>query len=75
MKVEHNSFEKQTKSEKKYGIHPDVDFDQCNVASSSDLTGLIPSAPSCEAEVNHYGDMYAYQPQDVTNRKKEVTHK
>ena len=56
----------QTNSERKYGIHPDLDFDLCNVASSTDLTGLIPAAPSCRTEVHSYGNLYKYQPQDVT---------
>ena len=34
----------QTMSEKKYNINPEKDFDLCNVASSTDLTGLKPFA-------------------------------
>ena len=61
----------QTNSERKYGIHPDLDFDLCNVASSTDLTGLIPAAPSCQTEVNSYGNLYEYQAQDITIPKAE----
>ena len=63
-KIESNN-DKQTESERKYGIHPDFDFDICNVVSSMDLTGLIPSAPVSKKEEKSYGEMYEYQAPDI----------
>ena len=53
-------------SEIKYGINPSIDFELCNVASSTDMTGLIPSAPISSSEIKHYGDLIEYQAQDIT---------
>ena len=63
---------KQTASEKKYGIHPDRDFDLTNVVSSTELTGLIPSAPDSSFEVENYGDLLEYQPQDITVKNEKI---
>lgn len=63
--------DKQTASERKYGIHPDMDFDLCNVASSTDLTGLIQAAVYSKKEEKSYGDLYEYQAQDIMIPKSE----
>lgn len=66
----------QTSSEKKYNIHPEKDFDLCNVASSKDLTGLKPFAIHSDLEEEAYGDLMEYQPQDiVTVTKNKQTMK
>lgn len=66
-----SSRDKQTASERKYGIHPDTDFDLCNVASSTDLTGLIQAAVYSKKEEKSYGDLYEYQAQDIMIPKSE----
>lgn len=58
--------DKQTASEAKYGIHPDKDFDLCNVASSTDLTGLVPAAILDREENESYSELLEYQAQDIT---------
>lgn len=55
----------QTSSEAKYNIDPDKDFDICNVASSTDLTGLIPFRVENHAENDSYGELYEYQSRDI----------
>ena len=59
----------QTPSEAKYNIHPDRDFDLNNVASSTDLTGLIPYAVHTHDENKSYSELMEYQPQDITLKK------
>lgn len=39
----------------------DYDYLQ-NAASSNDCTGLIPSLPTSEAELESYNEVYQYQP-------------
>lgn len=36
-----------------------------NAASSQDCTGLIPSAPMNEAELESYNEVYHYEPPEV----------
>lgn len=57
----------QTASEAKYNINPDKDFGMCNVASITDLTGLIPFKVDSHGEYDSYGELYEYQPQDVVS--------
>jgi len=59
----------QTDSELKYNIHPDRDFDLNNVASSTELTGLIPFAVYSNDENESYSELMEYQPQDITLKK------
>ena len=60
----------QTISEKKYNINTDEDFDLCNVASSTDLTGLKPFAIHSNEEEEAYSELFEYQPQDIVVPKK-----
>lgn len=39
-----------------------------NSASSTDCTGLIPSAPHSEAELDAYNDVYKYTPPVVKDK-------
>ena len=52
------------------------DFDYLsNAASSTDCTGLIPSLPTTEAELESYNDVYQYRPPKIpqsTDKKKEA---
>lgn len=51
------------------------DFDYLsNAASASDCTGLIPSLPASEAELESYNDVYQYRPPEIPRnnvKKKE----
>lgn len=38
-----------------------------NAASTTDCTGLIPSAPQTSAELESYEELYAYQPPHMKN--------
>ena len=40
-----------------------------NSCSVTDCTGLIPSAPSSEAELDSYEDVYHYQPKAAPKRE------
>lgn len=44
----------------------DVDIQSC---STMDCTGLIPSLPQSEAEIEHYNDLYPFLPEHVTDPK------
>ena len=44
----------------------DVDIQSC---SAMDCTGLIPSLPSSEAEIEFYDEMYPYLPRATANTK------
>ena len=46
-------------------------FELCNAASSTDCTGLIPTPPQTEAEMESYMRIYDYQPKDVVEREEE----
>lgn len=47
------------------------DFDYlANAASSMDCTGLIPSLPQSEAELESYNDVVQYMPPTTTNQEK-----
>ncbi len=63
--------DRQTSSERKYNIHPDLDFDLGNVISSHDLTGFIPAAVCSHDEEVNYSELYEYQAQDITIFKEE----
>ena len=42
------------------------DFDYLsNAASTNDCTGLIPSLPVSEAELESYNDVYQYRPPEI----------
>lgn len=43
-------------------------FELCNACSSTDCTGLIPTPPLTEEEMESYMDIYDYQPPNVTER-------
>lgn len=53
------------------------DFDYLsNAASTSDCTGLIPSLPTSEAELESYNDVYQYRPPEIPqNVVKEKEYK
>lgn len=36
-----------------------------NAASTNDCTGLIPSLPTSEAELESYNDVYQYRPPEI----------
>ncbi len=44
-------------------------FDLHRAGSSTDCTGLIPSLPSSEAEIEFYDEMYPYLPRATANTK------
>ena len=53
--------ETQTASEKKYNINPERDFNLCDAASATELTGLFARAPKSDSEVHSYQSIYNYQ--------------
>ena len=56
---------KEIKNEKKQSVD-DYDY-LSNAASAMDCTGLIPSLPKNDAELESYNDIYQFQPH--ANRK------
>lgn len=54
--------ENTTQTEKQYVDSYDY---LANAASSGDCTGLIPSAPLSEAELESYQELYAFEPPRV----------
>lgn len=44
----------------------DIDIQSC---SAMDCTGLIPSLPQSDAEVEHYNQLYRFLPEHVNNPK------
>lgn len=44
----------------------DIDIQSC---SAMDCTGLIPSLPQSDAEVEHYNQLYKFLPEHVNNPK------
>ena len=55
----------QTKSESKYNIFPDQDFDVANAVSTSELTGLMYRPALNEEQYEFYGDLIEFEPQDI----------
>lgn len=45
----------------------DIDIQSC---SAMDCTGLIPSLPQTDAEVEHYNQIYKFLPEHLTEDKK-----
>ena len=45
----------------------DIDVQSC---SAMDCTGLIPSLPQTDAEVEHYNQIYKFLPEHLTEDKK-----
>lgn len=37
-------------------------FDTCNTCSTTDCTGLIPAAPTSQAEIEAYEELYPFRP-------------
>lgn len=55
-----------------------LDMDYINSASATDCTGLIPSAPVSEAELDAYEELYPYLPTavvQVKSKKEEEKNK
>ena len=46
-------------------------YNMTNAASSSDCTGLIPTPPITEEEMESYMSIYDYQPPNVMDREEE----
>ena len=44
-----------------------------NACSSTDCTGLIPSAPQSEAELDSYESVYHFEPPTINTSKKDNT--
>lgn len=42
----------------------DIDIQSC---SSMDCTGLIPSLPQSDAEIDHYNQLYKFMPEHVSD--------
>lgn len=55
-------------NKKNQKIIDDYDY-LSNAASSMDCTGLIPSAPLSDAELESYNDLYQYQTPAVKEKK------
>lgn len=68
----------QDRFSKPYHMHEDDDSpgSQFYVASSTDCTGLIPSAPVTENEVDSYNELYdvplAKDPKDAHNHMQDI---
>lgn len=46
-------------------------FDFMNACSTTDCTGLIPSAPVNDEEYDSYNDIYFFQPPDIPYKQQE----
>ena len=46
-------------------------YDCCNACSARDCTGLIPSAPLTEEEMDAYREIYDFEPPTVTVRNEQ----
>lgn len=55
--------------EKEKETLPDKEYDYLKTASSQDCTGLIPAAPTSNAELESYEDLYPFLPQAVASYK------
>ncbi len=55
-------------SDKKYRINDD--FDVLNSCSTTDLTGLIPSAPASDEELESYNDIYTFRAKSMVAKGK-----
>lgn len=55
-------------SDEKYHIR-DIDVNAC---STTDCTGLIPSRPQSEAELEAYNDLYRFEPEAVRVRNDDT---
>lgn len=47
-----------------YPVNPEDEEDYLTGASAYDLTGLIPSEPQSEDELDAYADIYPYLPEE-----------
>ena len=59
-----NMNEPKNKTTDKYGCFDEIDIQAC---SPTDCTGLIPSLPQDDAEVEHYNQLYKYLPEHVSD--------
>lgn len=50
------------------GSHNEFDFD-VQACSATDCTGLIPSLPLNDAELESYNDIYPFEPKAHVNKK------
>jgi hypothetical protein len=46
-------------------IFNDNDLDECDAVSATDCTGLIPSAPNNDEELEAYNEIIAYSPKSA----------
>lgn len=60
-------------SDEKYKINND--FDALNSCSTTDLTGLIPSAPESEEELESYNDVYTFRAKSIVAKDIEAKGK
>lgn len=56
-------YESRTGTAERNANKSDVDINSC---SSTDCTGLIPSAPQSKAEIEHYDEVYHYLPEHAS---------
>lgn len=54
----------------RHGEDTDIDIQSC---SSMDCTGLIPSLPQTEAEIEHYNQLYKFLPGRVNGSETKIT--
>ncbi len=47
-----------------YPVNPEDEEEYCPGVSSYDLTGLVPSEPQSEDELDAYEDIYPYMPDE-----------
>lgn len=59
---------KPSNSDKKYKINDD--FDVLNSCSTTDLTGLIPSSPVDDDELESYNDIYTFKSDSMVAKGK-----
>ena len=55
--------EKHNKSDDKYNIRWDIN--SLNASSATELTGLIPSAPISDDEIESYNDLMTFSSKDI----------
>ena len=61
--------DKHKKSNDKYNIQWDIN--SLNASSSSELTGLIPSGPDSDDELESYNEILTYRPENTVAKDNE----
>ncbi len=62
--------DKNNKSKDKYNIQWDS-INSLNASSSTELTGLIPSAPTSDDEIESYNEILTYRPENTVSKGNE----